>query len=89
LYSRFWNKFLKDLGLVPEEEFAAKLVNQGMIQGRSNFVYRLKSSEGEGKKPVFVSHGLKEQYEVTQLHVDVNIVENDVLNTEAFKQWRS
>ena len=89
LYSRFWNKFLKDLGLVPEEEFAAKLVNQGMIQGRSNFVYRLKSSEGEGKKPVFVSHGLKDQYEVTQLHVDVNIVENDVLNTEAFKQWRS
>jgi leucyl-tRNA synthetase len=89
LYSRFWNKFLKDLGLVPEEEFAAKLVNQGMIQGRSNFVYRLKSSEGEGKKPVFVSHGLKDQYEVTQLHVDVNIVENDILNTEAFKQWRS
>ncbi len=89
LYSRFWNKFLKDLGLVPEEEFAAKLVNQGMIQGRSNFVYRLKSSEGEGKKPVFVSHGLKDQYEVTQLHVDVNIVENDVLNTEAFKNWRS
>lgn len=89
LYSRFWNKFLKDLGLVPEEEFAAKLVNQGMIQGRSNFVYRLKSSEGEGKKPVFVSHGLKDQHEVTQLHVDVNIVENDVLNTEAFKQWRS
>ncbi|WP_428658058.1 leucine--tRNA ligase [Runella sp.] len=89
LYSRFWNKFLKDLGLVPQEEFAAKLVNQGMIQGRSNFVYRLKSSEGEGKTPVFVSFGLKDQYEVTQLHVDVNIVENDILDIEAFKQWRS
>ncbi len=88
LYSRFWNKFLKDLGLVPQEEFAAKLVNQGMIQGRSNFVYRLKSSEGEGKKPVFVSLGLKDQYEVTQLHVDVNIIENDVLDVEAFKNWR-
>lgn len=88
LYSRFWNKFLKDLGLVPHEEFAAKLLNQGMIQGRSNFVYRLKSSEGEGKKPVFVSHGLKDQYEVTPLHVDVNIVENDILDIEAFKKWR-
>jgi len=88
LYSRFWNKFLKDLGLVPHEEYAAKLVNQGMIQGRSNFVYRLRSSEGEGKSPVFVSFGLKDQYETTQLHVDVNIVENDVLDLEAFKQWR-
>ena len=88
LYSRFWNKFLKDLGLVPHEEFAAKLVNQGMIQGRSNFVYRLKSSEGEGKKPVFVSLGLMKQYETTKLHVDVNMVENDVLDTEAFKNWR-
>ncbi|MDF7816795.1 leucine--tRNA ligase [Runella sp. MFBS21] len=86
LYSRFWNKFLKDLGLVPHEEFAAKLVNQGMIQGRSNFVYRLKSSDNA--KPVFVSYGLKDQYETTKLHVDVNMVENDVLNTEAFKNWR-
>lgn len=89
LYSRFWNKFLKDLGLVPEEEFAKKLINQGMIQGRSSFVYRLKSSEGEGKNPVFVSFGLKDQHETTPLHVDVNIVENDVLDIEVFKQWRS
>jgi leucyl-tRNA synthetase len=88
LYSRFWNKFLKDLGLVPEEEFAKKLINQGMIQGRSNFVYRLKSSEGEGKKPVFVSLNLRDQHETTALHVDVSLVENDVLNVEAFKQWR-
>ncbi len=89
LYSRFWNKFLKDLGLVPEEEFAKKLINQGMIQGRSNFVYRVKSSVGEGKKPLFVSAGLKEQYEITPLHVDVNIVHNEVLDLEAFKAWRS
>jgi leucyl-tRNA synthetase len=102
LYSRFWNKFLKDLGLVPHEEFAAKLVNQGMIQGRSNFVYRIKSphpprggfkdeieapSGGVGAG-LFVSHGLKDQYETTKLHVDVNIVENDVLDIEAFKSWR-
>ncbi|AEI50040.1 leucine--tRNA ligase [Runella slithyformis] len=86
LYSRFWNKFLKDLGLVPHEEFAAKLLNQGMIQGRSNFVYRLKSSESG--HPVFVSHGLKDQYETTKLHVDVNIVDNDVLDVAAFKNWR-
>ncbi|MEZ4905458.1 MAG: leucine--tRNA ligase [Spirosomataceae bacterium] len=86
LYSRFWNKFLKDLGLVPHEEFAAKLVNQGMIQGRSNFVYRLKSSDNT--KPVFVSYGLKDQYETTKLHVDVNIVENDMLDIVAFKAWR-
>jgi leucyl-tRNA synthetase len=89
LYSRFWNKFLKDLGLVPEEEFAKKLINQGMIQGRSNFVYRLKESEGQGKKPVFVSFGLKDKYEVTPLHVDVNIVSNEVLDIQAFKNWRS
>ncbi len=88
LYSRFWNKFLKDLGLVPEEEFAKKLINQGMIQGRSNFVYRVKSSVGEGKNPVFVSAGLKSQYEVTDIHVDVNIVNNDILDTYAFKNWR-
>ncbi len=89
LYSRFWNKFLKDLGLVPEEEFAKKLINQGMIQGRSNFVYRVKESEGQGKKPVFVSFGLKDKYEVTPLHVDVNIVSNEVLDIQAFKNWRS
>ena len=88
LYSRFWNKFLKDLGLVPEEEFAKKLINQGMIQGRSNFVYRVKSSVGEGENPVFVSSGLKPEYEVTNIHVDVNIVNNDVLDLEAFKNWR-
>jgi leucyl-tRNA synthetase len=85
LYSRFWNKFLKDLGYVPEEEFAKKLINQGMIQGRSNFVYRLKDSA----KVTFVSHGLKEQYDVAALHVDVNIVENDVLDLEAFKKSRN
>jgi leucyl-tRNA synthetase len=88
LYSRFWNKFLKDLGLVPEEEFAKKLINQGMIQGRSNFVYRIKSSVGEGKNPIFVSAGLKSQYEVTDIHVDVNIVNNEILDTTAFKAWR-
>jgi leucyl-tRNA synthetase len=86
LYSRFWNKFLKDLGVVPQEEFAAKLLNQGMIQGRSNFVYRLKSSESG--HPVFVSYGLKDQYETTKLHVDVNIVDNDILDVAAFKNWR-
>ena len=85
LYSRFWNKFLKDLGLVNEEEFAKKLINQGMIQGRSNFVYRLKDS----KKVTFVSFGLKEKYQVAALHVDVNIVENDVLDIEAFKKSRN
>lgn len=85
LYSRFWNKFLKDLGYVPEEEFAKKLINQGMIQGRSNFVYRLKDSA----KVTFVSHGLKDQYDVAALHVDVNIVENDVLDLGAFKKSRN
>lgn len=89
LYSRFWNKFLKDLGLVPEEEFAKKLINQGMIQGRSNFVYRVKSSVGEGKNPVFVSYGLKDQYETTPIHTDVNIVSNEVLDIQAFKKWRA
>ncbi|WP_114784484.1 leucine--tRNA ligase [Botryobacter ruber] len=83
LYSRFWNKFLFDLGLVPEHEPFKKLINQGMIQGRSNFVYRVKDSN------TFVSHGLKDQYETTALHVDVNIVENDVLDLEAFKKWRA
>ncbi|NEM98841.1 leucine--tRNA ligase [Pontibacter burrus] len=82
LYSRFWNKFMFDLGLVVEEEPFKKLINQGMIQGRSNFVYRI---NGTNK---YVSYGLKDQYETTQLHVDVNIVENDVLDLEAFKAWR-
>jgi leucyl-tRNA synthetase len=82
LYSRFWNKFLKDRGYVPQEEYAMKLINQGMIMGRSSFVYRLKDSE----KVTFVSYGLKDQYETTKLHVDVNIVENDVLDVEKFKE---
>lgn len=85
LYSRFWNKFLKDLGHVKEEEFAKKLINQGMIQGRSNFVYRLKDSD----RVRFVSFGLKDQYETAALHVDVNLVENDVLDIEAFKKSRT
>ncbi|GAB3257863.1 leucine--tRNA ligase [Larkinella harenae] len=88
LYSRFWNKFLKDRGYVPEEEPFKKLVNQGMILGRSNFAYRVKDSVGEGKTPVFVSNGLKGQYDVTPLHVDVNIVENDVLEVETFRKTR-
>ena len=85
LYSRFWNKFLKDLGYVAEEEFAKKLINQGMIQGRSNFVYRLKNSD----QVTFVSHGLKDKYDVAALHVDVNIVENDVLDLVEFKRSRN
>ncbi|MEO6285195.1 MAG: leucine--tRNA ligase [Dyadobacter sp.] len=86
LYSRFWNKFLKDRGFVPEEEPFKKLINQGMIQGRSNFVYRLKGDDYS--KPVFVSAGLRSQYEVSALHVDVNIVENDVLDVAKFKATR-
>ncbi|WP_181306286.1 leucine--tRNA ligase [Rufibacter sp. XAAS-G3-1] len=82
LYSRFWNKFLFDLGLVNQEEPFKKLINQGMIQGRSNFVYRIKDTN------TFVSHGLKNEHEVTALHVDVNIVENDVLDLDKFKTWR-
>jgi leucyl-tRNA synthetase len=85
LYSRFWNKFLKDLGYVAEEEFAKKLINQGMIQGRSNFVYRVKNTD----QVTFVSHGLKDQYDVAALHVDVNIVENDILDVEEFKRSRN
>jgi leucyl-tRNA synthetase len=85
LYSRFWNKVLKDLGYVKQEEFAKKLINQGMIQGRSNFVYRVKDAE----KPTFVSFGLKDQYETVKLHVDVNIVEADVLDLEKFKATRN
>jgi leucyl-tRNA synthetase len=87
LYSRFWNKFLKDIDLVVEEEPFKKLINQGMIQGRSNFVYRLVDEEGRGTN-TFVSHGLIGQYKTSPLHVDVNIVENEVLNVNKFKAWR-
>lgn len=82
IYSRFWNKFLFDLGVVCEEEPFRKLVNQGMIQGRSNFVYRIKNSN------TFVSLGKKDQYDTTEIHVDVNIVHNDKLDLEAFRAWR-
>ena len=86
IYSRFWNKFLYDGGYSCEDEPFKKLVNQGMIQGRSNFVYRI---ENEGAdKGKFVSFGLKDQYDVTPIHVDVNIVSADILNIEAFKAWR-
>ena len=81
VYSRFWNKFLFDLGIVCEDEPFKKLVNQGMIQGRSNFVYRIKDTN------TFVSLNLKNQYETTQIHVDVNIVSNDILDVEKFKSW--
>ena len=87
IYSRFWNKFLFDLGVSSQEEPFQKLVNQGMIQGRSNFVYRV-NSDDHSKAPVFVSKGLKDNYQTTEIHVDVNIVSNDVLDTEAFRQWR-
>ncbi|MEN0052474.1 MAG: leucine--tRNA ligase [Mucilaginibacter sp.] len=88
LYSRFWNKFLKDIDKVVEEEPFKKLINQGMIQGRSNFVYRLIDEEGRGTN-TFVSHGLIKEYKTSPLHVDVNIVENEVLNIEKFKKFRS
>ena len=81
IYSRFWNKFLFDLGVVCKDEPFKKLVNQGMIQGRSNFVYRMKSSN------TYVSLNLKDQYDVIPIHVDVNIVHNDVLDIEAFRKW--
>ena len=87
IYSRFWNKFLFDCGVSCKEEPFQKLVNQGMIQGRSNFVYRI-NSDDHSKAPVFVSLGLKDKYEVTPIHVDVNIVHGDVLDIEAFKNWR-
>ena len=87
IYSRFWNKFLFDYGYSCKEEPYEKLVNQGMIQGRSNFVYRI-NSDDHSKAPVFVSHGLKGEYETTPIHVDVNIVHADVLDIEAFKAWR-
>ena len=82
IYSRFWNKFLYDLGIVVEEEPFRKLINQGMIQGRSNFVYRIKDTN------TFVSAGLKDQYDTTPIHVDVNIVSNDILDLDAFRAWR-
>ena len=82
IYSRFWNKFLFDLGYVVKDEPFQKLINQGMIQGRSNFVYRIKGTN------TFVSLGLKDQYETTPIHVDVNIVSNDILDIEAFKKWK-
>ena len=88
LYSRFWNKFLKDLGYVVEEEPFKKLINQGMIQGRSNFVYRIIDEDGRGTN-TFVSHGLKSQYTTSALHVDVNIVFNEILDLEKFKVFRS
>ena len=81
IYARFWNKFLYDLGYICEKEPFRKLVNQGMIQGRSNFVYRIKNTN------TFVSLGLKDQYETTEIHVDVNLVTNDRLDTEAFRNW--
>ena len=86
IYSRFWNKFLYDSGYTCADEPFKKLVNQGMIQGRSNFVYRI-NQEG-ADHPTFVSLGLKDQYEVTPIHVDVNIVSADILDVEAFKAWR-
>ena len=82
IYSRFWNKFLYDLGVVCEDEPFKKLINQGMIQGRSNFVYRIKDTN------TFVSYNLKDKYDTTPIHVDVNIVSNDVLDLEAFRHWR-
>lgn len=82
IYSRFWNKFLYDLGVVCKDEPFRKLINQGMIQGRSNFVYRVKDTNK------FVSLGLKSQYETTEIHVDVNIVSNDQLDLDKFRAWR-
>lgn len=88
LYSRFWNKLLKDLGFVEQEEPFKKLINQGMIQGRSNFVYRVVDESGKSTN-TFVSAGLKDQYKTIALHVDVNIVENDVLDVSQFKASRA
>lgn len=82
IYSRFWNKFLFDLGKVIEPEPFRKLVNQGMIQGRTNFVYRIKGTN------TFVSHGLRKEYDTTPIRVDINLVSNDILDTERFKAWR-
>ncbi len=85
LYSRFWNKFLKDRGFVKQEEFAKKLINQGMIQGKSSFVYRVK----DAAQPTFVSYGLRKEYTTAKLHVDVNIVDNDILDIGQFKSTRN
>ncbi len=82
IYSRFWNKFLFDIGVSKREEPFQRLINQGMIQGRSNFVYRIKDTN------TFVSYGLKDGYDTTEFHVDVNIVKNDILDTDAFRKWR-
>ena len=82
IYSRFWNKFLFDNGLIKDDEPFKKLINQGMIQGRSNFVYRIKNTN------TFVSYNLKNQYDTTEIHVDINIVSNDILDIEAFKKWQ-
>ncbi len=82
IYSRFWNKFLYDIGLACEEEPFKKLINQGKIQGRSNFVYRITGTN------TFVSHNLRKEYDYTALHVDIDLVDNDVLDVEAFKKWR-
>lgn len=82
IYSRFWNKFLYDLGITVKNEPYQKLINQGMIQGRSNFVYRIKDTN------TFVSYNLKDAYETTPIHVDVNIVSNDILDLQAFREWR-
>jgi len=87
LYSRFWNKFLKDMGYVKEEEPFKKLINQGMIQGRTNFVYRVADESGKGTHTL-VSHGLKNNYKTSALRVDVNIVENEILDIEKFKLFR-
>ena len=92
IYSRFWNKFLFDSGYTCEDEPFKKLINQGMIQGRSNFVYRINTgtatTAATASHPTFVSYGLKDNYDVTPIHVDVNIVQNDVLDINAFRQWR-
>ncbi len=87
IYSRFWDKFLYDSGYTCEDEPFKKLINQGMIQGRSNFVYRI-NDENSAKAPTFVSLNLKDNYDTTPIHVDVNIVQNDILDIEAFKAWR-
>ncbi len=87
IYSRFWNKFLFDYGYSCKEEPYDKLINQGMIQGRSSFVYRL-NSDDHSKAPMFVSHGLKDEYNTTPIHVDVNMVRTDVLDINAFRAWR-
>jgi len=82
IYARFWCKFLYDIGLAVEDEPFRKLINQGMIQGRSSIAYRIKGTN------TFVSRGLKDNYDVQEIHVDINLVDNDVLDTEAFRKWR-